>query len=93
MELNICIIERLLDHPNLSLNQMATTYKSFRELLEREVEGRDYRIRMELRDPRVIIMVPHGGNIEPMTTEIAEAIAGDDYSLSLIHISETTRPY
>ncbi len=44
------------------------------------MEGQDYRIRVEWRDPRVLIMAPHGGRIEPTTATIAEAIAGDDYS-------------
>ncbi len=58
-----------------------TSYLSFRELADREVEGQGYRIRIELRDPRILIMAPHGGKIEPMTAEVAEAIAGRDYSL------------
>ena len=53
---------------------------SFKELADREVEGQDYRIRVELRDAPVLIMAPHGGKIEPATSEIAEAIAGMDYS-------------
>lgn len=57
-----------------------TSYMSFKELADREVEGQDYRIRVELRDARVLIMAPHGGKIEPATSEIAEAIAGMDYS-------------
>jgi len=56
------------------------SYTSFKELADHEKEGQDYRIRIELRDPRVLIMAPHGGNIEPTTVEIAEAIAGIDYS-------------
>jgi phage replication-related protein YjqB (UPF0714/DUF867 family) len=56
------------------------SYMSFKELVHREVEDQDYRIRIELRDPRVVIMAPHGGKIEPTTAEIAAAIAGDDYS-------------
>jgi len=56
-------------------------YENFKELASSEVEGRDYRIRIELRDPRILIMAPHGGRIEPTTAEIAEAIAGTDYSL------------
>jgi len=55
-------------------------YKNFKELADREVEGRDYWIRIELRDPHVLIMAPHGGRIEPTTEMIAEAIAGADYS-------------
>jgi phage replication-related protein YjqB (UPF0714/DUF867 family) len=57
-----------------------TSYMSFEELADHEVEGQDYRIRVELRDPRVLIMALHGGKIEPTTAEIAEAIAGMDYS-------------
>jgi phage replication-related protein YjqB (UPF0714/DUF867 family) len=57
-----------------------TSYTSFKELAEHEVEGQDYRIRIESRDPRVLIIAPHGGNIERTTSEIAEAIAGMDYS-------------
>ena len=57
-----------------------TSYASFGRLANREVEGQDYRIRLELRDPRVLIMAPHGGKIEPGTSEVAEAIAGMDYS-------------
>ena len=59
---------------------MSFSYRSFKELSNQEVEGQDYRIRMELRDPRVLIMAPHGGKIEPTTTEIVEAIAGMNYS-------------
>ena len=57
-----------------------TSYTSFKTLSEREVGGQDYRIRLELRDPRVLIMALHGGKIESATTEVAEAIAGTEYS-------------
>ncbi|NWG03450.1 MAG: poly-gamma-glutamate hydrolase family protein [Syntrophaceae bacterium] len=56
------------------------SYKSFKELSRHEVDGKDYRTRIQLRDPRVLIMAPHGGKIEPATEIIAEAIAGEDYS-------------
>jgi phage replication-related protein YjqB (UPF0714/DUF867 family) len=57
-----------------------SAYSRFGDLVDHEVEGRDYRIRVELKDPRILIMAPHGGNIERTTSEIAEAIAGVDYS-------------
>jgi phage replication-related protein YjqB (UPF0714/DUF867 family) len=57
-----------------------TSYRSFKELASHKGEGQDYRIRVELRDPKVLIMAPHGANIERTTSEIAEAIAGLDYS-------------
>jgi phage replication-related protein YjqB (UPF0714/DUF867 family) len=56
------------------------SYTSFKELARHEVEGQDYQIRIELRDPHVLIMAPHGGKIEPTTGEIAEAIANTAYS-------------
>jgi phage replication-related protein YjqB (UPF0714/DUF867 family) len=55
-------------------------YINFKELASLEIEGQDYRIKLRLRDPRVLIMAPHGGKIEPTTEVIAEAIAGEDYS-------------
>ena len=64
---------------NEKVDEMAS-YRSFKELSQHEVEGQDYRIRMEWRDPRVLIMAPHRGRIEPTTATIAEGIAGEDYS-------------
>jgi phage replication-related protein YjqB (UPF0714/DUF867 family) len=57
-----------------------TSYTSFKELADHEVEDRDYRIKIEMRDPGILVMAPHGGKIEPATVEIAEAIAGMEYS-------------
>jgi phage replication-related protein YjqB (UPF0714/DUF867 family) len=59
---------------------MASPYKGFQELADCEIEDKDYQIRVRLRDERVLVMAPHGGKIEPMTSLIAEAIAGENYS-------------
>jgi len=59
---------------------MTSLYESFKELKKREIEGQDYRIRIDLKDEHVLVMAPHGGKIEPGTAEIVEAIAGHDYS-------------
>lgn len=59
---------------------MTRSYQSFKELVDREMEGRDYQIRINLKDAPVLVMAPHGGKIEPGTTEVAEAIAGTDHS-------------
>jgi len=59
---------------------MAFSYRNYKELASREVEDKDYQIRMSLKDEHILVMAPHGGKIEPGTTEIAEAIAGMDYS-------------
>ena len=40
----------------------------------------DYAIRSVRRASEAAILAPHGGKIESGTTEIAEAIAGDDYN-------------
>jgi phage replication-related protein YjqB (UPF0714/DUF867 family) len=60
---------------------VTSPYRSFEEVRNQEVEGKDYQIRFHLRDERVLIMAPHGGKIERTTSEIAEAIAGGNYSL------------
>jgi len=59
---------------------MASPYSTFKQLAKSESEGKDYQVRIDLRDTPVLVMAPHGGKIEPMTAEIAEAIAGHDYS-------------
>ena len=59
---------------------MAFSYRNYKELASREVKDKDYQVRMNLRDEHILVMAPHGGKIEPGTTEIAEAIAGMDYS-------------
>lgn len=59
---------------------MTSPYRSFKELSEREIEGRDYRVRTESRRSDILVMAPHGGKIEPGTSEIAEAVSSRDYS-------------
>ena len=44
------------------------------------VEGVDYVIRAINRNHPILVMSIHGGSIEPFTSEIAESIAGTDYS-------------
>jgi phage replication-related protein YjqB (UPF0714/DUF867 family) len=65
---------------NKRLSKMASFYQRFKDLEEHEVEGQDYQITMNLRGGPILIMAPHGGRIEPMTAEIAEAISGATYS-------------
>ena len=59
---------------------MADRYKSFHDLSARERLDIDYRIRALDRKSDAVILAPHGGWIEPKTSEIAEAIAGTDLS-------------
>lgn len=56
-------------------------YASFKALEAAEKKGEDYAIdcRRVAGSP-VAIIVPHGGNIEPLTDSIADRIAGHDFS-------------
>ncbi|MGD9544576.1 MAG: poly-gamma-glutamate hydrolase family protein [Methylocystis sp.] len=60
---------------------MADQYDSFITLAAHEIEGVDYRIRVEDRASPFVILAPHGGWIEPGTSEIAAAIAAERLSL------------
>lgn len=60
---------------------MADRYDSFAALAAREIEGVDYRICVTERASPIAIVAPHGGLIEPGTSQIAAAIAADRLSL------------
>lgn len=60
---------------------MADQYDSFVTLAAKEIEGVDYRIRVDERDSPIAIVAPHGGLIERGTSEIAAAIAADRFAL------------
>lgn len=62
---------------------MTDRYLNFSELEASEEEDRDYRIVYFPGKYPVLIMAPHGGVIEPFTSEISEWIAGEDFSLYL----------
>ena len=59
---------------------MPDKYSSFAVLARHQIEGQDYRILFRKRNGARVIIAPHGGGIEPGTTEIADAIAGNDLS-------------
>lgn len=56
------------------------TYKDFKSLSTVEKEGIDFKIRFNKIKSPIAIIAPHGGSIEPGTSEIAKAIAGDDFA-------------
>jgi phage replication-related protein YjqB (UPF0714/DUF867 family) len=58
----------------------AEPYSSFADLLKNEMEGRDFIRLLQVRESQLAIVAPHGGGVEPGTSEIAKAIAGDEYS-------------
>jgi len=59
---------------------MADTYENFSELAETEVEGQDWSRDYRPRASSFLVIAPHGGAIEPFTSELAHVIAGDDLS-------------
>lgn len=68
---------------------MADLYHNFADLAANERPKIDYRIRYVDRSTPFVILAPHGGRMEPDTSEIAEAIAGADLSF---YTFEALRP-
>jgi phage replication-related protein YjqB (UPF0714/DUF867 family) len=56
-------------------------YKSFARLKAGERAGVDYCRTIRPQNSEIAVIAPHGGGIEPGTSEIATAIAGDQFSL------------
>jgi len=54
---------------------MADTYRNFAALEQHERSGIDYCVLVRREEPAFAIVAPHGGGIEPGTSEIADAIA------------------
>ena len=52
-------------------------YANFQQLSENETEGVDFRVATRIRKAaRTAVVAPHGGAIEPGTTELALSVAG-----------------
>lgn len=54
-------------------------YGNFEELKNEEIEGRDFQINFRKGYTGIAILAPHGGGIEPGTSEIADKVAGEDH--------------
>jgi len=59
---------------------MTDRYASISDLTKRHAPERDFRVRVRVCPGTTAIVAPHGGGIEPGTSEVAEAVAGDDFS-------------
>ena len=59
---------------------MADKYPNFAALARNERSGIDYQVLVRRARPAFAIVAPHGGGIEPGTSEIADAIAGETLS-------------
>ena len=56
-------------------------YENFGGLIKSESEGSDFDRVILQRNSAITVIAPHGGGIEPGTSEIAKAIAGGEFSL------------
>jgi phage replication-related protein YjqB (UPF0714/DUF867 family) len=55
-------------------------YSSFDELQRHERQEEDYTISIRDVGSRITIIAPHGGKIEPRTSDLARHIAGENYN-------------
>jgi phage replication-related protein YjqB (UPF0714/DUF867 family) len=56
-------------------------YRSFCELVKHHPEGRDFVIEVdEVNGSPLLVVAPHGGLIEPGTSQMARSIAGKEFS-------------
>ena len=55
-------------------------YSSFLELQDHETLDEDYTLSFRDAGSRVTIIAPHGGKIEPRTSDLVRRIAGEDYN-------------
>ena len=62
---------------------MKDIYSNFHELASHNTHGRDYQITLLDRGAAITIIAPHAGGIELGASEIARAIAGDDFNCYL----------
>jgi len=60
---------------------MPDPYDSFYDLEAAEKEGLDYSLDLLDRETDIVVIAPHGGGIEQGTSEIAQAVAGEELSL------------
>jgi phage replication-related protein YjqB (UPF0714/DUF867 family) len=55
-------------------------YRTFEELAANEQEGSDFQVRFRACRGATAVIAPHGGGVEPGTSELADAMAGSDLS-------------
>jgi phage replication-related protein YjqB (UPF0714/DUF867 family) len=72
---------------------MADRYRNFADLAAAETEGLDYRICLTRRTSPIVVIAPHGGEIEPGSSHIAAAIAADAFALYCFEGMTPGRPH
>ena len=62
------------------MSSPAVGYRGYADLARQQVEGIDYKVHVRANaQSSIAVLAPHGGGIEGYTSEIARAIAGDDF--------------
>jgi phage replication-related protein YjqB (UPF0714/DUF867 family) len=73
------------------MNRRDAGYRSYEDLARAHIEGDDYQVHVRTRlESAVAIVAPHGGGIEVGTSEVARAVAGDDFNF---YAFEGCRPF
>ena len=63
---------------------MSDKYRNFKALQAEQREGRDFRVQVNFRkESKIAIVAPHGGAIEPGTSELAIDIAGKELNFAV----------
>lgn len=66
------------------MNSPAKHYKGYEDLTNSQVEGTDFRVRVHpVASSSIAVIAPHGGSIEQYTSDIALAVAGQNFNLYL----------
>lgn len=68
-------------------------YRDYAHLAQHEHRGVDFEFLEINRASEMVVLAPHGGGIEPGTSELAAAIAGKDYSLFLFEGLKATHNF
>lgn len=66
------------------MNGPAKHYRCYEDLTNAQIEGTGYRIRVHpVASSSIAVIAPHGGSIEQYTSDIALAVAGQNFNLYL----------
>src|SRR5262245_11150501 len=71
---------RAADTRSFRSTPVADKYRNFAALEKHERAGSDYDVLVRRAQDRFAIVAPHGGGIEPGTSELADGVAGLEHS-------------
>src|SRR4029450_9211749 len=76
--------------PRPGAAKVAAKYSNFADLSRSEKPGIDFGIRLRQAGVTFAIVAPHGGGIEPGTSEIADAVAAEAFSFYAVEGLKTS---